>query len=108
MMDKHFGSWQRGGFHIVFSNGWLIDTSIGPGVYCENRYELDNHNLPEEIESDDCETVIQDNTEHNRTLMIGIILGLKTVGKGESEVLPYLKFEDWLRVFDYVRQQEAL
>ena len=106
-MNKHFGASQTG-FHIVFSNGWLIDASIGPGVYCENRYELDNHNLPEVVESDNCETIVQDNTGPDRTLMIGLVLGLRTDGEGESGVLPYLKFEDWLRVFDYVRQQEAL
>ena len=107
MTDKHFGSCQRG-FHIVFSNGWCMDASIGPGVYCENRYGLDNNNLPEVVESDDCETIVQDNTGHDRTLMIGMALGLRVDGEGESGILPYLKFENWLRVFDYVRQQEAL
>lgn len=105
--EKHFGS-TDGQFAIVFANGWWIDASFGPGSYSNNHRRLDIHNLPEFVECENCETIVNDNLQHDRTLEVGKILGIRVDGNEVTAIMPYLKFEDWLRVFDYVRAQERI
>jgi len=103
-MDKHFTSCQRG-FVITFENGWCIDAAIGPGSYSENYYESFKNEV---MESDNCETIIKDNTGRDCTLEISKILMIFVSGDKRSAVLPHMKFADWLKVFDYVRKQERV
>lgn len=105
--EKHFGV-SDAQFVITFSNGWWLDASFGPGSYSENHRGLDIHNLPELVKSKDCETIVNDNLGHDHTLEIGKLLNIRVDGDKVSAIMPYLKFEDWLRVFDYVRVQQRI
>jgi len=105
--EKHFGVSDMG-LVITFSNGWWLDASIGPGSYSDNHRGLDIHNLPELVESEDCETIINDNCGNDRTLEVGKLLNIRVDGNEVSAIMPYLEFEDWLRVFDYVREQKRV
>jgi hypothetical protein len=104
--EKHFAM-SESGIVITFSNGWWLDASIGAGCYCDN-HNIRRQNLPEVIESEDCETIVQDNLGRDRTLEIGEILNIRVEGNEATAIMPYLRFEDWLRVFDYVRAQERV
>ena len=79
-MDKHFTSCRRG-FVITFENGWCIDAAIGPGSYSENYRESFKNEV---MESDDCETIVMDNNEQDRTLEVGTILGVRVDGNKRS------------------------
>lgn len=104
--EKHFAV-SDNGLIITFSNGWWLDASIGAGCYCDN-HRLSMRNLPELLESEDCETIVQDNLGRDRTLEIGTILNIRVEGNEATAIMPYLKFEDWLRVFDYIRAQKRI
>ena len=107
MSDKHFGA-SNTQFVITFNNGWWLDASFGPGSYSENHRGLDIRNLPELVESNNCETIVQDNVGHDRTIEIGKLLNIRTDGNEVFAIMPNLKFEDWLKVFDYVRNREMI
>jgi hypothetical protein len=106
-MEKHFGASDTQ-FVITFVNRWWLDASFGPGTYSDNYRRMDIFNLPEFVESENCETIVRDNLGNDRTLEIGKILDIRVDGIEISAIMPYLKFEDWLRVFDYVREQKRV
>lgn len=99
---KHFSRY-RNGFGIHFENGYFVDAVFGAGNYADNRHEFSYGEEPEEMESDTCETIIVDGDGVDRTLEIGKCLNLRVDGNKESAVFPYLHFNDWLRIVDYVK-----
>jgi hypothetical protein len=100
---KHF-SRSPLGFAITLDNGWCIDASFGAGNYAENRHKYTYTTMPEEMESCDCETIIQDGNGVDRTFEIAQSLNIRVDGKNESAVIPNLKIRDWLRIVNYVNE----
>jgi len=98
---KHFSRY-RNGFGITFDNGYFVDATFGAGNYAENRHEYQYGEEPEDLESENCETIIIDGDGVDRTLEIGKCLGLNVNGDKDSAVLPYLHFNDWMRIINYV------
>ena len=104
ILHKHFSRFANG-FAIVFDNGWLVDAAFGTENYCQNGRTYHISNPPEMLESDDCETCITDNEGKDQTYAVGRVLGLRVDGNRNDpiSVLPYLSFNDWLRIVDYVK-----
>jgi len=102
-VTKHFSRFENG-FAIVFNNGWLVDAAFGTENYCQNGRSYHISDPPEMLESEDCETCITDDEGKDRTYEIGHCLGLRVDGNKNDpiSVLPYLHFNDWLRIVDYV------
>lgn len=103
MMNKHFSRFGNG-FAILFNNGWLVDAAFGTENYCQNRRTYYIGNPPEMLESEDCETCITDDEGKDRTYEVGHALGLRVDGNEHDPicVLPYLSFNDWMRIIMYV------
>jgi hypothetical protein len=104
---KAFSCTLENGIVLILDNGWLIDASFGKGSYSDNHnVEWDYSHPPTEIESDTCETVVEDNLGEDHTLEIAKNLGLRSDGDKRCAVMPYLDMKDWLRVLAYVMKQE--
>lgn len=102
-MNKHFSRFENG-FAIVFDNGWMVDAAFGTQNYCQNNRTYNIRSAPEMLESNDCETCITDDEGRDRTYEVGKRLGLRVDGQecDPISVLPYLHFNDWLRIIAYV------
>lgn len=105
--SKAFSCTLQNGIVLILDNGWMVDASFGKGSYSDNyivkwRYETPPH----ELESDTCETIVQDNLGEDRTLEISKVLNIRCDGDKQSAIMPYLEVKDWLRVLEYVMKQE--
>ena len=62
-MEKNFGIYVNGCFHITFKNGVTVSSTMGVGTYCENRNidgEYDYLSTHSELQSNSAEICIWD------------------------------------------------
>ena len=98
-----FGSNGGKGFHIKFPNGLTLSTQFGGGNYGSN-YDIaigSERNLIK-LQATTVEIAIFDSegTHPWRTREIAIAAGLSD---SQDEVMGYVNFETWLRLFDATR-----
>lgn len=94
---KHFANVRAGGFHITFPNGVTLSTQFRWGNYCENynSNEFDKTSW----ESNNAEIAIWGPGK--------VWITEEFEDKGD-DVIGYVSFEKWLKIFDWCRQHEPI
>lgn len=93
-MKRCFETCSNRGFHITFDNGITLSTQIGAGNYCDNYHsEFDFKNPRNSWKSDECEIAIMDKDGNFITKQLS----------NKDDVMGWVKFEKWLKVFDWCR-----
>jgi len=92
------------GFDITLDNGWNIDAQFGAGNYASNYRKFNMKNMPVNMESPNCETIIIDGNGVDRTFEIAHELNIPFTGGKNAAVIPYLKINDWLRIVNHINK----
>ena len=101
-----FGVMGNKGFHIKFSNGFVLSTQIGPGNYCDNyNMRIGSAKDKHRIESNEAEIAIWDADGEWCAKQMQAELFPET--EYIDSVRGYVGIDDWLKILDWCRSQPA-
>jgi hypothetical protein len=89
------------GFHITFDNGVTLSTQIGAGTYSDNHDEPFDFEKPRKSwDADEVEVAIWKGKNNWITKEY-------TKNQEGDSVIGWVKFDEWLKIFDWCRNYEV-